>query len=46
MGGTVEALALEEWVARAGDLGMSPVLAQFFIHVESMGGLVFPKVLV
>ncbi|KAK1712140.1 hypothetical protein BDP67DRAFT_619432 [Colletotrichum lupini] len=45
IGAEVEAISLGEWAARAKEAGLNPVLAQFFAHVESMGGLVFPKIL-
>ncbi|KAK9778927.1 putative Beta-ketoacyl synthase domain-containing protein [Seiridium cardinale] len=45
IGAEVEAVSLEVWAARAEEAGLNPTLAQFFAHVESMGGLVFPKIL-
>ncbi|GJD05041.1 hypothetical protein ColKHC_13866 [Colletotrichum higginsianum] len=44
-GTEVAAVSLKEWAARAAKAGLNPVLAQFFAHVESIGGLVFPKAL-
>lgn len=44
-GSEVTTIPLREWAARAGEAGLNPVLAQFFAQIESMGGLVFPRVL-